>query len=194
MAAGADPQRRYNAVAMGLHWLIAALIFANIGLAWWFETLHGLAKIPPTQIHKSIGITVLVLTVARLVWRLANPPPPMPASMLAWERMAAHAVHGLLYVIMLGMPLTGWAMASASRLIQVYPITWFGLFRWPTIGALANLPPDRMKSAHDLFFTLHSGGAWLAYGLVTLHVLAALRHQFVKNDEALWRMLPGRPA
>jgi cytochrome b561 len=194
MAAGADPQRRYNAVAMGLHWLIAALIFANIGLAWWFESLHGLAKIGPTQIHKSIGITVLVLTIARFVWRLANPPPPMPASMPAWERMAAHVVHGLLYVIMLGMPLTGWAMSSASRLIQVYPITWFGLFHWPTIGALATLPPDRMKSAHDLFFTLHSSGAWLAYGLVTLHVLAALRHQFVKNDEALWRMLPGRPA
>ncbi len=194
MAEGAESLRRYNVVAMGLHWLIAALIFANIGLAWWFETLHGLAKIGPTQIHKSIGITVLTLSVLRLVWRLANRPPPLPASMPAWERYAAHTVHALLYGIMIGMPLTGWAMSSASALIRVFPITWFGLFRWPTISALANLPPERMKSAHDLFFTLHNGGAWLAYGLVTLHVLAALRHQFLKSDDGLWRMLPGRPA
>lgn len=194
MNAGQVEIRRYNGVAMGLHWLIAALILTNIALAWWFESLHGLAKVPPTQIHKSIGITVLMLTLLRLVWRLLFRPPPMPPSMPAWERLAAHAIHALLYVIMLGMPLTGWAMSSASRLIRVFPITWFGLFRWPTINALASLPPDRMKSAHDLFFTLHSGGAWLAYGLVTLHVLAALRHQFVKNNEMLWRMLPGRPA
>jgi cytochrome b561 len=194
MAEGAESLRRYNVVAMGLHWLIAALISANIGLAWWFETLHGLAKIGPTQIHKSIGITVLVLSVLRLVWRFVNRPPPLPASMPGWERYAAHTVHALLYGIMIGMPLTGWAMSSASALIRVFPITWFGLFRWPTISALANLPPERMKSAHDLFFTLHNSGAWLAYGLVTLHVLAALRHQFLKSDDVLWRMLPGRPA
>jgi cytochrome b561 len=193
-AAGAETLGRYNAVAMSLHWLIAALIFSNIGLAWWFESLHGLAKIAPTQIHKSIGITVLMLSVLRLVWRFANRPPPLPASMPLWERYAAHAVHALLYVVMIGMPLTGWAMSSASTLIRVFPITWFGLFEWPTLVALANLPPERMKSAHHLFFTLHSGGAWLAYGLVTLHVLAALRHQFLKGDLMLWRMLPGRPA
>ncbi len=198
-AASAVQFQRYNAVAMSLHWLIAALILANIGLAWWFESLHGLAKIHPTQIHKSIGITVLMLTVARLVWRFLFRPPPLPATMPLWERYAAHAVHALLYVIMLGMPLTGWAMSSASRLISVFPITWFGLFKWPTINSLANLPPARMKSAHDLFFTLHSGGALLAYGLITLHVLAALRHQFLKDDQMLWRMLPlgptkGRPA
>jgi cytochrome b561 len=185
---------RYNAVAMVLHWLIAALILANIGLAWWFESLHGLAKIPPTQIHKSIGITVLMLTVLRLVWRLLHRPPPLPVAMPAWERAAAHVSHAVLYVLMLGMPLTGWALASASRLISVYQITWFGLFRWPTLKSLADLPPDRMKGAHAFFFTLHTGGAWLVCGLVTLHVLAALRHQFWKNDEVLWRMLPWRPA
>ena len=194
MGASASPLRRYNAVAMVLHWLIAALIFANIALAWWFESLHGLAKIGPTQVHKSIGITVLVLSVLRLVWRLLFRPPPLPASIPVWERYAAQTVHALLYGIMIGMPLTGWAMSSASTLIRVFPITWFGLFRWPTIKALATLPPDRMKSAHDLFFTLHNGGAWLAYGLVTLHVLAALRHQFVRNDRILLRMLPGRQA
>ncbi len=92
MHGGAVQFRRYNAAAMGLHWLIAVLILSNIDLAWWFEALHGLAKIPPTQIHKSIGITVLVLSVARLVWRFINRPPPLPASMPNWERYAAHTV------------------------------------------------------------------------------------------------------
>ncbi len=95
---------------------------------------------------------------------------------------------------MISMPLTGWAMSSASRLRGVYPITWFGLFRWPPFTALANLPSDQMKSAHDLFFTLHSSGAWLAYGLVVAHVEAALRHQVVMRDEIIWRMFPGRAA
>ena len=188
--------RRYNAVAMTLHWLIAALILTNICLAWYFNTLHGLAKVGPLQILKSIGITILTLSVLRLVWRLVSPPPPMPASLTGWERIGAHAVHAGLYLIMLGMPLTGWAMSSASRLISVYPITWFGLFKWPAITALSNLPPERMKPAHALFQGLHDNGAILAYALIAFHVLAALRHQFIKNDEVLWRMLPTmrRPA
>jgi cytochrome b561 len=186
--------RRYNTVAMSLHWLIAALILTNIGLAWYFNTLHGLAKTPPLQIHKSIGITVLALSLARLAWRFISPPPHLPASMPAWERWAAHAVHALLYLIMIGMPLTGWAMSSASRLIHVYPITWFGLFQIPAIGPLTTLPADQMKSAHHLYEGLHGLGAKLAYVLIAGHVLAALRHQFIKDDGVLWRMVPGRPA
>jgi len=191
----ADP-RRYNAVAMSLHWLIAALIFTNIALAWYFNTLHGLAKTPPLQIHKSIGVTVLVLSLARLGWRLISPPPPMPASIVGWERWSAQLVHVLFYVVMIGMPLTGWAMSSASKLISVYPITWFGVFQWPTITPLANLAPGPMKVAHHYFSTAHSYGAWLAYGLIVLHVGAALRHQFWKGDEVFWRMFPlgRRPA
>jgi cytochrome b561 len=189
---GEVPFRRYNAVAMALHWLVAGLILANLALALWFEQLHGLAKIGPTQIHKSIGITVLMLTVLRIGWRLANRPPPLPAAMPIWERAAAHAVHALLYVLMLFLPITGWAMASASALVRVFPITWFGLFRWPTLQGLANLPPDQMKSAHQYFFALHSNAAWLAVGLIALHVVAALRHQFVIGDRVLWRMLPGK--
>ena len=122
---------RYNTVAMSLHWLIAALIIGNIGLAWYFNTLHGVAAVPPLQLHKSIGITVLILSVVRLVWRFAAPPPPLPATVTGWERWAAHAVYVLFYVIMLGLPLTGWATASASRLIHVFPIT---LFNIPTMA------------------------------------------------------------
>jgi cytochrome b561 len=188
--------RRYNTVAMALHWLIAALILTNIGLAWYFHALHGLAKVGPTQIHKSIGITVLALSLLRLAWRFISPPPPMPASVTGWGRAAAVTVHVLLYVIMIGMPLSGWALASASRLITVYPITWFGLFQVPAIAPLTALSPDRMHRAHILFETAHGLGAKLAYALIVLHVGAALQHQFLRRDEVVWRMFPflKRPA
>ncbi|HEY7900497.1 MAG TPA: cytochrome b [Caulobacteraceae bacterium] len=184
---------RYTSVAILLHWLIAALIAANVGLAWYFNTQHGLAKLGPLQIHKSIGITVLVLSLARLLWRFTATPPPLPTSMNRLEKLAAHAVHALLYAIMIGMPLTGWATASASKLIKVAPITWFGLFKWPAIDRLANLPPAPMKQAHDLFDGLHSDGAWVIYVLVAGHVAAALWHRFGRGDAVLWRMAPIGP-
>jgi cytochrome b561 len=183
-------QRRYNAGAITLHWAIALLILTNIGLAWWFNTLHGQAKIEPIQLHKSIGITVLILSVVRLGWRLATPPPPLPATMHAWERWLARGVHALFYVVMLGMPLTGWAFSSASPLIHVFPIVLFHVVPWPTLTPLANLPHDQMKQAHALFLTGHELLAKLAYGLIALHVAGGLKHQLIDNDNALGRMIP----
>ena len=181
---------RYNAVAMSLHWLIAALLIANIGLAWYFNTLTGLPKIPPTQLHKSIGITVLLLSLIRLGWRLANPPPALPTAVQGWERWAARATYALFYVVMIGLPLSGWAMVSASKFIHVYPITLFGVIQWPAIGPLTTLADPRMRQAHHLFGLAHGLLGKLAYALIVLHVLAALRHQFIKRDEILARMLP----
>jgi cytochrome b561 len=187
--------RRYNTVAMSLHWVIAVLILTNIGLAWYFNTLHGPAKISILQLHKPIGITVLVLSLARLAWRFISPPPPLPASVRGWERVAANTAYALFYVVMIGMPLTGWAMVSASRTIAVYPINFFGV-HWPAIGSLTTLPATQMHQAHQVFETAHKLGADLVYGLIVLHVAAALRHQFIRRDEVLWRMLPivRRPA
>ena len=181
---------RYNGVAMTLHWIIAALLITNILLAWYFNTLNGAAKIPPVQLHKSIGITVLVLSVLRLVWRLVAPPPSLPASVVPWERMAAGTVYVLFYVVMIGMPLTGWALSSASPLILVYPIKLYGVIPWPAIGYLTHLPHDQMKSAHTTFVTLHGLGAKLAYALIVLHVLAATRHWLLLRDGVAGRMVP----
>ncbi len=186
----ATPLTRYNVVAMTLHWLIAALLIGNIVLAWDFNTLEGLAQIPLIQVHKSIGITVLILSVLRLVWRLASPPPPFPAAMAGWERLAAGATYILFYAVMIGMPLSGWAMVSASKFIHVYPITLYGVAPWPAIGPLTTLAPAPMKQAHDLFAAAHGLGAKLAYALIALHVLAALRHQFILRDDTMARMLP----
>jgi cytochrome b561 len=181
---------RYNPVAMTLHWLIAALLVSNIGIAWYFNTLTGLERIAPTQLHKSIGITILLLSLARLAWRFIAPPPPLPASVVGWERLAANAVYGLFYVVMIGMPLTGWALTSASKLIHTFPIVLYGVIPWPAIGPLTTLPPDQMHQAHKAFVTTHELLAKLAYGLIVLHVGAALRHQFIKRDDVVARMTP----
>jgi len=183
-------QQRYNVGAIALHWIIALMVLTNIGLAWWFNTLHGLAKIEPVQLHKSIGITVLVLTVIRLGWRLAVPAPKLPEDFRGWEKWLAQAVHVLFYVVMLGLPLTGWAFTSASPLIHVFPIVLFHLIPWPTLSALANLPHDQMRTAHDLFLASHGLLAKLAYVLIVLHVAGALKHQFINNDDVTARMIP----
>jgi cytochrome b561 len=191
-------ERRYNAVAMSLHWLIAALIVTNIGLAWTFNGLpfgltpemHGPAKVALLQIHKPIGILVLLLSLARLAWRFISPPPPLPTYVAGWERVVANTTYVLFYFFMIAMPLTGWAMVSASKTIAVYPISFFNLFHWPAIGPLTRLSPPAMHAWHDLFVQWHNTLAVIAYALVALHVGAALRHQFVKHDAVLWRMFP----
>ncbi len=181
----------YNTVAVLLHWTIAVLIITNVGYAWYANALHGLQKIPPLQVHKSIGITVLLLSLARLGWRLANPPPPLSADLKPWERWLAHAVHLLFYVVMIGLPLTGWAMVSASATIKIYPITFFGFGHWPAIAPLSHLPHDQMKQAHETFETAHGLLAKLiVYLLFPLHVAGALKHQFLDKDNELARMIP----
>jgi cytochrome b561 len=186
----ASSRERYSTVAIGLHWVTAALILGNIGLAWWFNTLHGAAKLEPLQLHKSIGITVLILTVARIGQRLAAPPPPLPATFTGWERRLSHIVHGLFYVVMLGLPLSGWAVSSASPLIKTFPITLFHIVAWPTITPLANLPHDQMKLAHKAFGLTHGLLGKLAYVLIVLHVAGALKHQFISRDDVVARMIP----
>jgi cytochrome b561 len=181
---------RYSGVAIGLHWTIAVLLITNIGLAWYFNTLKGEASIGPVQLHKSIGITVLILSVARLGWRLAVPAPKLPAYVTGWEMWLAKTVHVFFYVVMLGMPLSGWAMSSASPLIKVFPITLFHLVPWPAMSFLTNLPHDQMKQAHKVFETTHGLLAKLAYGLIVLHVAGALKHQFISRDDVVARMIP----
>jgi cytochrome b561 len=186
---------RYSGVAIALHWIIAALLISNIGIAWYFNTLKGGAQITPIQWHKFFGITILILSVARLTWRLAVPAPKLPDYVTGWEKWLAQAVHVLFYVVMLGMPLSGWAMVSASPLIKIFPIKFlpinsFHLFDWPALSFLTNLPPSQLKQAHDAFMLTHGLLAKLAYGLIVLHVAGALKHQFISQDDVVGRMIP----
>ena len=180
---------RYSSVAIALHWTIAVLLLSNIGIAWSFNTLHGMARLSPLALHQSIGLTVLVLSVARLAWRLVNPPPKLPGYVTGWEKLLSTIVHWGFYVIMIGLPLTGWAMRSASPLHHILPIKLF-FIPWPAIGPLASMAPDQAKSAEHLFETAHGLLGKLAYGLIVLHVAGALKHQFISRDDVVARMIP----
>ena len=181
----------YSAVAIVLHWLIAALIFANIALAWWFNTLPRSSQIAPEQWHKLIGLSVLALSLARLAWRFIKPPPPLPDTLSAGERWAARTVYTLFYVFMIGMPLSGWAMISASKYAHVFfnKVPLIGM-PWPLIAPIDHLAPGPKLQAEHLFVFTHEKLAWLAYALIILHVAAALRHHFLLRDDVLPRMAP----
>lgn len=172
---------RYDAVAMSLHWLIAALL---IFMLFFGEDLiegeDGFGSFGPS-LHVSIGSAILVLSVFRLAWRLINPPPAYPVSMASWERTAASATHVLFYVLLIGIPLTGW-LATPRFLREeemIAGLTVFGAFPLPGAPSLS-LP---MKDFHEI-------GSNLGIVLLVLHVLAALKHHFINRDDILRRMLP----
>jgi cytochrome b561 len=180
---------RYSAVAIGLHWLIAVLILTNIVLAWTFLKMpQGLAEFKLIQLHKSVGITVLLLSLVRLGWRLFNPPPPLPPTMKRWEAIASQVVHWGFYVVMIGMPVTGWIMASASTLNL--PTLLYGLVPWPHIGFVHALPLAARKVWGHWAGNGHGLLAWTAYGLIVLHVCAVAKHTLIDRDPVFGRMLP----
>lgn len=184
-------QNRYSTIAVVLHWAIAALLVWTVLLAWQAEDLKGAAKMVPLQLHKPIGVTILLLTLARLAWRMVHRPPPLAATMKPWERRLATAVHWGFYGLMIVVPLTGWAMVSASSLITRFPIDMFGLFDWPAIQPLHDLPEAARHEVHEATEEIHKLLAKaIIYGLIPLHVLGALKRQFLDRDNNLARMIP----
>jgi len=187
---GAGRQRSsYSATAILLHWAIAALIVTNIGIAWYFNTLKGPEAAAPLALHKSIGITVLLLSLVRVGLRLAAPPPPLPPTLSRLESFAAKATHLVFYGLMLGLPLSGWALVSASPLIKVHPTVLFGVVPWPAVP-YPGLDSDALHTARKAFGLVHGLLAKLAYATIALHVAAALKHQLVDRDDVVARMIP----
>lgn len=180
---------RYAVLAIVLHWTIAALIVLQIVLAGRMEdrTPEAFAV---TQFHKSVGITVLLLSLARLAWRLTHPPPPQPADLAAWERRLATAVHWAFYGVMILMPLTGWIIVSTSRI--ELPTLLYGVVPWPHIPGLSELTGPAREAWHEAAEAGHDLIIKGAYGLIALHVAGALKHQLFRRDEpVLPRMAPG---
>jgi cytochrome b561 len=175
---------RYGTVAMLLHWLIAIMIVSLLIVGTY---MHDLPREDPSkfflyQMHKSFGITVLVLTVVRIVWRLMHPVPALPAGMPAWQRWGAHISHFGMYALMLAIPLSGWAIASSSS--SGVPTLWFGLFEVP------HLPVGTDHDTHEFYEEMHDLLGKLMIGLLIVHVAAALKHHFVDRDTVFTRMLP----
>jgi len=170
---------RYSGGTIAVHWLTAALIVANLAL--------GLSMVPlpisPRKLqwyiwHKWIGITVFLLTCVRLGWRRFRPPPD-PVEMPEWQLRAAAAVHRLLYVLLLLIPISGWLYSSATGVQVVY----LGLIPLPDLVPSGKALAAVLKVIHvTLNFTL--------FALVCVHAAAALKHHFVDRDPVLTRMLP----
>lgn len=187
--------RRYDRVAVTLHWLIGAMIIAQLAGGFWAS--NALQSGDPDmrmtvfeiiQIHKSVGLTILLLSVLRLAWRFASPPPPLPEGMSGLERLGAHFSHVAFYGVMIALPLSGWVMVSASPSFKDVPTIYFGLFEIPHLPLEANLGAataaawsDGGKIAH---FFLGAGSV----ALLALHVGAALKHHYVSRDQVLARM------
>ena len=182
----ASSSSRYTAVAIILHWVIAALILFMIWLGWNMEDNEA-----RFQLHKSIGIAILFLSVARILWRGANPPPPLPDDMTPWEKRLSHAVHVGFYALMIGLPLLGWLLVSTSK-FQVSTVL-FGTVSWPHLPFTEGL---RGGPVHEVAEVLHSKGAWVLIVLLGLHVAGAVKHEIGAEQGVFKRMIPffGRPA
>ena len=176
--------KTWNAMARHLHWLMAVLLI----LQWaGGKIAHGMEKSPlrldMMLTHKSTGIVLLILVLLRLAWRLTHPPPDHPAGSRAWERWAATATHGLLYGLMLAMPLSGWIMNSAKdRALELY---W--LIPWPAITGPDKQLAEWAEETHEML-------AMAFLVVLVIHLGAALRHHFFKRTDVLSRMLSGRGA
>lgn len=174
--------QRYNRTAIFLHWLMALGIIGTFAAGFYMQ---GLALLP-TKLqlyswHKWAGISLLLLAIVRLAWRLSHPAPALPDSMGTLSRLAAHAGHWVLYGLMLAIPMSGWLMSSA----QGFPVVWFGILPLPDLVAKNAELGELLKEVHVI----------LNYALViTLigHVGAALHHHFIKKDSVMSRMSPMR--
>lgn len=170
----------YTRTAISLHWLVALLVFTGWGLGVYMHDLPtSPAKLQYYSWHKWIGVTVFLLTVTRVAWRVTHAPPPLPATMAPWQVTAARISHFLLYALLLAVPLSGWTMSSAKGFQTVY----FGVLPLPDLLDKNEALGRLLAEAHELL-------AFTLAGVVAVHFGAALRHHFVDRDIVLRRMLP----
>ncbi len=176
-------EARYSKVAMAFHWLIAIAVIANWRIAeaaehaskadagWWWA--H----------HKAVGITILLLTLGRLMWRLTHRVPPLSRTIPTWQRVLARITHVLFYVMLIGLPLGGWLTISYYG----SDINFWGLFTIP------GLPVGQDIDAGKTIGGLHSTGAEIMLYLIALHIVGALKHTFFDKTLGIFRMLPFGP-
>jgi len=191
--------QRYSKIAVLLHWLIAIAIFSMFAFGWYMDELP---KEAPKQIafdlfdwgiytwqlaeeasprtfyfnlHKSMGVTLFVLILLRLIWRLKNKPPAMLVSYKVWERKLATGTHHLLYLLMVAIPVSGIIMATYSK----YGVKWFGLDLIPGLDD---------KNLRDIFKEVHEIVGLVLLLLLVLHIAGALKHKFIDKDSTMKRM------
>ncbi|HEV7158495.1 MAG TPA: cytochrome b/b6 domain-containing protein [Caulobacteraceae bacterium] len=183
--------RRYNAAAITLHWLLAALILIQIGIGVYMNEIlpdHSPAQAAAEKFHISLGITIFLLVLLRIAIRLITPPPPLRSDIPPWNAALARFSHALFYVLMVVLPLTGWTLVSAGT----HPISWWGI-PWPHLPVASAFGGPAHKAARHTLMMTHTH--WLIYIVVAnllLHIAGALKHQF-EHHPVLWRMGVGAP-
>jgi cytochrome b561/polyisoprenoid-binding protein YceI len=186
----ADTRTRYTTVAIVVHWLIAAALIFQVILGWRMgDGPKGPSTFAMVQLHKSIGITILLLSLFRLGWKLTHKSPPPPVDQPRWERIASHVVHGGFYVIMIGLPLTGWIMVSASRV--AIPTLLYGAIPWPHLPLIPELAAGAKQAWREFGDIGHGVLVKTTYLLLALHLGAVAKHQILDKDEVLGHMAPG---
>ena len=171
-------ETRFSTPAIVLHWLMALLIFAGFPLGLYMVDLPlSPDKLKLYSYHKWIGVTVLLLVAVRLSWRLTHTPPPLPAGIAAWQRRVGAVVHGLLYLLMIAIPLSGWLMSSAKG----FQTVWFGVLPLPDLI-------EKDRELGELLAGVHKVLNFSLLTLVILHAGAALKHHFIERQPFLQRM------
>ena len=170
----------YSGTAIGLHWIAALLIIGNLAFGLYMVDLPlSPAKLRYYSWHKWAGVTIFLLSAARLLWRLTHPAPALPSSLPAWQRTAANASHHVLYLLFFAAPLTGWLFSSAAGFQTVY----FGVLPIPDLLS-------KNKELADILRLVHRFTNYTLAALVVLHAAAAIKHHVVDGDDVLARMLP----
>ncbi|WP_126337755.1 cytochrome b [Legionella spiritensis] len=169
----------YSAGSKFLHWIIALIVITMLSVSFFLDDLPDSLQGVAFTIHKSLGVTVLVLVLLRLVWLMAFGRPSLPLAMPGWQKKMAHGVQYSLYVFLLLMPICGWIMSTAANRAPMY----FGMFSLP----IPLVPVNKqlagfMKECHETI-------AWILIALIVLHVAGALKHHFIDKDNVLRRML-----
>ena len=168
----------YTRTAKSLHWLMAVLLIGLLALGFYMHDQPlSPEKLKLYAWHKWAGVSAFLLVLVRLAWRIGHPPPALPASMSRPMQLAAHAGHGLLYVLMIAIPLTGWLMSSAKG----FQTVWFGVLPIPDL-----LGKD--KETGELLALVHKSLNLLFVAVILGHVGAALKHHFIDKDGLLDRM------
>lgn len=173
----------YGSVAKFLHWSIALFILLMLIMGFTAILLpsdtYGWLRSDLITVHKSLGLTILLLMIIRLVWKFTNDRPQLPSSVLIWEKALARIAHFSLYLLIFAMILIGWTMSAAGG----YQTKFWGLIDM-------SLPIAKNHNLELLGGQLHLIFAWVLLGFIVFHILGALKHYFYDKDQVLQRMLP----
>jgi len=188
----ARARHRYTYLEITFHWTMAALIVLQLGWGWWMQRVPaGYEMFGAYLRHSDIGFAILLLALIRYLWRVITPKPPYTEEVEeapGWQHIAARVTHLSFYGLMIGLPISGWILVSATA--ADVPIVMFGVVPIPPLPWIADLSPERAVQVEEAFEAVHGLLVWGLVVLIVLHGGAALKHHFIDRDPVLTRMAP----